>query len=156
MTGKQLLNILATSEEARNIVMASLLFAGLVSETEELELDDIIIPQKQSYNFTEIAKEYRQLWVDYLPEHLISKSGILAKIKDRLQKFLLEVNDAFTFEDIMKATKLYLLDCKDKNRFAKAPEYFILDQHEKKCVNSDLYDWCTKTKEEYHDYTQRI
>ena len=62
MTGKQLLNILATSEEARNIIMASLLFAGLVSETEELELDDIITPQKQGYDLTEVAKKFKELW----------------------------------------------------------------------------------------------
>ena len=155
LTTQQLIQIVEGNELAMKCLLLHLDLLGII------ELHDRQNPMKETAYLINSKEQVTQseaieLWIDEWrdlfntlnPYSLSMGLGNRQTCIDRMQMFVTRVGNSK--ERIMEATRKYLIDCIEKRRTGRKPEFFILPPGDGKISNrdirtGDLYEWYTKS-----------
>ena len=119
---------------------------SIKKEDKNIKKSDRIIEDEVNTNI----KEFRELWRGLKPGSM----GSLQSCKDKMKRWI-KANPEYSFDEIMKAAKLYL-DTEGRNtRFLQRADYFIYKQSNNREEESRLSAYIDDTMED-EDWTTKL
>jgi len=103
----------------------------------------IKIDKQKDEKMEDYTKEYRLLFKDIR----VGSMGNLQSVKKKLERFL-ETNTDVDFDEIIKATKLYIESFNNNFKYIKRADYFIYKQNFRGEETSELEIWIEQARKE--------